>query len=99
MQTYGKAAGVGVGEEAGLVEPGVTLVDEDAVATKKDVSDNDDALVAASAVMIAVAVAVLVSVTVDGSARPVAATMTVKPPDATKLFPGMQQASTPSPVV
>lgn len=66
--------------------------EEDAVAVEKDVSANDDAKVEAAAVIVAVAVAV----TVDGSTAPVGATMTVKPPDATQLFPGMQQASPPS---
>jgi hypothetical protein len=97
LQTYGAAAGVE--EEAGVVEPKVALVEEDVVAVEKDVCADDDARVEAAAVMVAVAVAVSVAVTVDGSTAPVAATMTVKPPDATQLFPGMHQASPPFSVV
>lgn len=47
-------------------------------------------------IVAAVAVAVAVAVTVDGSTAPVGATMTVKPPGATQLFPSLQQASPPS---
>ena len=89
-------------EDAGVVEANV--VDEDVVAVEEDISADDDVLVEAVVVLVAVAVAVVVvavsvAVTVDGSTAPVGATMTVKPPATTQLFPGTQQASPPSSVV
>jgi hypothetical protein len=74
------------------------VLEEDAVAVKKDFSADDDARVGAGAVMTVVEVAVAIAVTADGSTAPVGATMTVKPPDATQVFPGLLQASPPTSV-